>query len=187
MTPFLQFDMDGVVANFTGGALKVHNKSLPPGDITWDWPSQVGFKDANDPEFWKPIENVAFWHKLDLLMDGYRLFQSAEYVFKQVNIGFLTDASRFGAGDGKRMWLQRYFPSYADKVVMAKRKELVACARMILIDDNDKNCKNFIEAGGKAILVPRPWNERRKEANPNGTFDHNKIMGEIITLARSMV
>jgi len=34
----------------------------------------------------------------------------------------------------------------------------------LLIDDNAKNCEKWEKAGGKAVLVPRPWNYAWQQA-----------------------
>jgi hypothetical protein len=48
-------------------------------------------------------------------------------------------------------WLQRQFAITPVKWYFARQGS-------ILIDDNEENTSRFIRNGGKAILVPRPWN-----------------------------
>ena len=48
-------------------------------------------------------------------------------------------------------WLHRQY-------IITPRKWLCANPTTLLIDDCDENVKRFREAGGQAILVPRPWN-----------------------------
>lgn len=172
------FDMDGVVANFTKAAMDVHKKSLPYDQIEWNWPAQVGFKDATDPAFWEPLGNTEFWANLPVMEDGFDLFKAVENVYGIHNIAFLSDASAFASGDGKMIWLKKYFPEYQKRVVFTKYKDLVASPDKLLIDDNDENVRRFDDAGGKAIVLPRPWNRRRSEVRGT-TFDHNQLMKEI--------
>jgi hypothetical protein len=49
---------------------------------------------------------------------------------------------------------------------MGSPKFLCAKPDNILIDDSDKNCNSFIKAGGKAILVPQPWNNQYSFKGP---------------------
>lgn len=61
---------------------------------------------------------------------------------------------------GKKDWIDNYFSSMKDNVIYAKRKEFLACPNSLLIDDKEENVDKFREAGGKAFLVPRPWNRK---------------------------
>jgi len=42
-------------------------------------------------------------------------------------------------------------------------KEKLAAPCRLLIDDRSENVKAFRDAGGSAILVPRPWNDGSRE------------------------
>lgn len=60
------------------------------------------------------------------------------------------------AASGKLKWIQREIPEYSRRYLLGPAKEF--CAPGLMIDDSDFNVDNFELAGGKAVLVPRPWN-----------------------------
>lgn len=60
---------------------------------------------------------------------------------------------------GKLKWMQRNLPEWLQsQYVLTSKKALLADSRTLLIDDYHKNTIAFEAAGGRAILVPRPWN-----------------------------
>jgi len=59
---------------------------------------------------------------------------------------------------GKYDWFRFNLPRYFRKHYIGADKTAFASRDTVLIDDRDKNCKDFVQAGGQAILVPRPWN-----------------------------
>ncbi len=61
------------------------------------------------------------------------------------------------------MALQTHFgEAFRDWIFCPKDKHLLCKGRQsILIDDNDKNCRDWELAGGYAILFPQPWNANR--------------------------
>jgi hypothetical protein len=60
---------------------------------------------------------------------------------------------------GKYTWIERYLPEWAQRqYAITPRKHFFAQPGALLIDDHDKNIKEFRAAGGEAIVVPRPWN-----------------------------
>jgi hypothetical protein len=62
---------------------------------------------------------------------------------------------------GKLEWIHANLPDFLHRqYLVGPPKHFCARPDTLLIDDNDKNCAAFREAGGHAILVPRPWNSR---------------------------
>ena len=60
---------------------------------------------------------------------------------------------------GKLEWIHRYMPKYLHRQYLIGPKKWM-CARpdALLIDDSYDNVFSFRNAGGQALLVPRPWN-----------------------------
>lgn len=161
MNPIVYFDMDGVLADFSGGALKHHGIEFPFIDLTWDFPKQIGFDSTYAPEFWKPLENAEFWANLEPHVDGMNLLSHLEFSNPKMEISILSSSSVRGSTDGKRDWLAKHAPKYKDCAIFSTKKYRVSAPCKILVDDNDDNCRLFEESGGKSVLIPRPWNKRR--------------------------
>lgn len=183
------FDMDGVLADFVGGALRAHGREpgvdLHRAAVTWDFPAQVGFPlGAADPAFWQPLHDPDFWERLEPLADGLALFALAESAFGVGQIGLLSSGVCPGSCDGKRRWLRRHLPAYEKRVAFLHAKEMVAAPCKLLIDDHEPNADGFTAAGGRSLLVPRPWNRRRSETCPHhATFDPSRLFDELTVLA----
>lgn len=66
---------------------------------------------------------------------------------------------------GKLWWIQDNLPEYYknDRVLIGRDKSIIAPGNL-LIDDSDYNVNQWRMAGGKAILVPRPWNSKFEES-----------------------
>jgi 5'(3')-deoxyribonucleotidase len=60
---------------------------------------------------------------------------------------------------GKQEWIYRNLPNWLhSQFLIGPPKHLCASPGALLIDDRDKNVEDFRMAGGRAILVPKPWN-----------------------------
>lgn len=181
MKPVLFFDLDGVLADFVRGALAHHGKSLQMADVRWDFPQQVGFGGTWAPEFWEPLGET-FWAGLDTLRDGFELLGAAERLVGADRIGLLSSpCDTRGCAEGKRAWVARHMPDYRKRLFLGSAKELFAAPGKVLVDDHDPNCDRFAAWGGRAILVPRPWNARRGECCPAGGFDAAKVAAELLS------
>jgi len=187
MTTPIFFDLDGVLAGFVHGAHSYWSaagrKGLPAVDeVQWGIEEQFGFGD--DPErFWEPF-GYEFWAGLPVLADGMSLFRSV--------------ASRHGAGlrilstphnvrgcrDGKYDWVKTHLPRYADSLFLGKNKSEIVHGAAVLVDDHGENIKKWKHAGGRGVLIPRPWNERKYECHPGGHFDVPSLYAEIMAHAQ---
>lgn len=177
------FDMDGVLADFVGGALAAHGKTLDPAAVQWDFCSQIGFAGPGDPAFWSPLSNPEFWATLPPLPDGMELFRRAEAEFGAGRIGILSSGLCPGSCDGKRAWLKKHLPAYEKRAIFCTVKELVAAPCKVLVDDYEPNHDAFVAAGGRAVLAPRPWNRRRELTGEAGRFDPAVEFGHLRNVA----
>lgn len=168
-------DLDGVVADFFTDAVDVAcrywgasfrrggdpaamekldpqiKRNWPPGE--WDIAHVLGLTIS---EFWEAINDQAnFWESLNK-------YEWADSIIAAVvSLGmephFLSSPSRSPAShSGKREWVSEHFSGIP--LTLTNHKHLLAGPDRLLIDDGDKNCERFEEAGGVAILFPRPWN-----------------------------
>lgn len=64
---------------------------------------------------------------------------------------------------GKLGWMDRCLPGWLrDQYILTPHKYLLANENTLLIDDYHGNTSDFEEAGGRTILVPRPWNPNNR-------------------------
>lgn len=148
--------MDGVVTNFRLGAIKAcgHKEDTFPIGI-WSTRESMGL---NVSEFWNYIDvTPEFWANLELLPHATELVKLCESYF---DLFFLsTPCHNPESYSGKVKWMDKYFPKYRNKLILAHQKHLLAKPDCILADDSPENCENFTKYGGKGILVPSKGNE----------------------------
>lgn len=158
-------DMDGVLVNFAEHILKVHK-------IEYEYEKLTG--DLRESHFYNKMDSwynlpSTFWETIPWLPEGKELI---EYIIAKYGIDntVICTAPSRGAESiyGKIKWVERELPNFTERLLVTKVKELAASCQNILIDDNETNCNKFIAAGGKAILVPQPWNS-------NFNLNKNKI------------
>lgn len=167
-------DVDGVLADFTGGACEVHGTENPYlqdplGDAAGEW-ELADLLGLTDKEFWGPLQGARFWRELGLMPDAVDIFSTVKRAVGLDNICLLTTPSLDPeSATGKIQWINMHFPDLARQCLIGACKHFCAHADSVLIDDNDKNVETFIEHGGGAILVPRAWNmnwpERHRAAD----------------------
>lgn len=171
MIKTIYLDMDGVLSDFTAGwhnalgvPFDIYDYPLPKG--LWDYSSviekQYGIK-------WGAIVKVCsrriFWYQLPMIRDAHRFYRS---LCERHNVVFLTHAT--GVFNecliGKQLWLDGFTDFNSYEMILLKSDEakgIYATPDSVLIDDKDDNIQDFIRSGGRGILVPRPWNNRRFE------------------------
>lgn len=155
-------DVDGVLADFVGGACAAHEFDrlrLAPGK--WDISECMGI---TLQEFWSKCRGHDFWRRLHLMPD-------AEVVIGAVNTldcaqWLLTQPSDDpGSYSGKYSWLCCHLPAWKSVSIFARDKTGVAGPGRLLVDDNEVNVQAWQLAGGEAILLPRPWNRMHAAAH----------------------
>jgi len=162
-------DMDGVIADFTRGALEYVGLSIPPfKTLRWDFINQLGLPVET---FWRTLSHKDFWANLPVLEDGRELYNIIADVVGPGNIVVLSSGIVEGSCDGKRLWLRRHFPLLEKTAVFGSVKDQLAAPCKILVDDHQANIDAFRAAGGRAIIVPRPWNELAYLTDDDGGFN----------------
>ncbi len=171
-------DLDGCLVDFVGGALRLHGKSLPPSEVRWDFLSQIGFSGIDDPAFWERMGRP-YWAGLDWTAEGRALLAGLEGLFGADRVALMTSPCMTdGCADGKLDWVAREMPAYRRRVFLGSAKHMAAGPGKLLVDDHDANAERFRAHGGAALLVPRPWNERRAECDGEGRFDVAAVLAE---------
>lgn len=154
----IYLDMDGVLCNFEFGVTCLFNLSseplvrkgrpeslleLYPNDLTQE--KLVDAVNNKGPAFWKQLVRFAWANDLVTLCDKHCH-----------ELWFLTSPWEFAPAivqSGKEKWLDRW--GYrTNRLYVTNRKDVYARKRILLIDDNEENCKAFEKAGGQAILFP---------------------------------
>lgn len=181
MSKRVLLDMDGVVADFVGGVCKFFGRENPyttlaedsRGPCSWGIEKLLGI----EPEdFWRPL-GYEFWRGLPLTHDARHIFCTALWKFGESSICFCTSpCSTPGCFEGKIDWAKEHFPRIPiifTKSTVEKEhppKHFLAGKNSVLIDDNTYNVKNFQDAGGYGILIPRYWNSYHKNYDPSSTY-----------------
>lgn len=162
-------DMDGVIADFMS-ALTTSHKRPTPYTIKenlgiWETEKLWGI---TEDEFWAPImaDSLNFWSTIPKMPEADEIVEILEKAFGSENIAILTAASEdIGSVPGKRAWMMKHFPQFAKRMIFGHAKEFMAAPYRLLVDDRDKNVAKFAKAGGKTILIPRPWNSAHEYDN----------------------
>lgn len=158
--------MDGVLADFMRGALDLHGKHdfKEEGCVSY---SMAGYCGVSEHAFWQRITSSN-----PTAGGGYRFWQTLpEYAYTKALL-YLAQCRKgsaiatscgtggaytHGAQAGKLLWLKERFACDLP-VFFGQDKTLLAQHDAVLIDDLPKNVTAFVLAGGRALLVDRPWN-----------------------------
>ncbi len=157
MRPTVAFlDVDEVLAGFSRAACERHGRD-PATATTWtfwhQWP-------MSDEDFWGSFDEE-FWANLPLTPEAEEIERCVRFNFGEENVCLLTSPSTgptSACAAGKCRWIAKHFPRYSRRFLIGPPKHFCAHPGAVLIDDSDHNCYKFREAGGKTVLVPRPWN-----------------------------
>ncbi|MCK4824353.1 hypothetical protein KA005_51855 [bacterium] len=154
-------DMDGVLVDIRKGIHGAFNKpydylTLSPLWKFWDDWSDVTFEMVNAACV------SEFWAELKWTHDGRDILQTIWRTFNSKNIYLLTTPMpNLESAFGKMMWVNAWLPEYIKRTIITQApKHLLARPDTLLIDDKNENIDEFIKAGGRGLLVPRPWNHR---------------------------
>lgn len=155
-------DMDGVLADFIKCCFRLHDVS--PG--LWKKKEYRGHFWINDlwqmsnEEFWEVLkEDEFFWDNLEKYSNATGLMSWLEAKRPKSDIYILSSPAPYSRCHvGKINWIEKYFPDYADRIILTPHKGLLAAPDRLLIDDGDHNIKSFKANGGQVALVPRVWN-----------------------------
>ncbi len=162
MIDHIHCDLDGVVTDWTGGVIRLYG--MNPGRVYASWPH--GIYDlstvlrVSKSDMWRRVNmsGAHFWASLQPYPWALSLHSLCRSFAPTT---FLSTTSKNShSGSGKMQWLSQHFPNVPFFVGSAP-KSLCAGPGRVLIDDKDSNCRDFIQAGGSAIVFPQPWNSGR--------------------------
>lgn len=158
-------DMDGVLCDFIEGIHRAlgldYDINAYPYELgKWDNLSDIG--GLNLP--FKVIDSLCtsdFWADLTWHDDGHDILCLVLDRFDADEVCLLTSPMpNSGSATGKVRWIEKNLPAFKRQFIIAPvSKGLLAEPGRILIDDRDKNIREWREAGGIGVSVPRPWNK----------------------------
>ncbi len=138
-------DMDGVICDFIEAANKLFNVK--------------NFAQWNDMKktHWKKIRNEGsrFWSDMSWTKDGKELWEYLVRNYNNIQILSAHPADKGQSELGKRLWLRRNIgSSYAANAIicMGVDKQTYADINHILIDDSERNIRQWINNNGIGIL-----------------------------------
>lgn len=158
-------DMDGVLTDFVGGLCKLFDRE------SVDIKSYDGVCEAfgvTERELWWVVSNAgqAFWRDLKpypWAMDLMNVATSVAPVFI-----CSTPTLDPACAAGKMQWLDHHLSipfgsslhprTFYRDYIFTPHKHLLANPNALLIDDSPGKCHKFLDAGGRAILFPQPYN-----------------------------
>lgn len=154
-------DLDGVLSDFM---LHCHAWHRLPYDYD-KYPYPVGEWDCIPPQdmsledFWGALD-IEYWATMPWTEDGMEILQLVEDTFGKENICILTSPSRNPeCAAGKLLWIQNNIPAYRRRFLIGPPKHFCAGKDRFLVDDSDKNLREFNAWGGHGVCVPRKWNK----------------------------
>lgn len=156
-------DQDGVLASFATAAVEWVNLYKQDNvtmervvkECNWDLEKMWSL---TQKEWWEIIDLYPdFWLEIPMFPWALKLHERlCEYAEEIV---ILTAPSKsFHCIPHKLIWLEEKMGIDRKNVITGKKKYLLARPDTLLIDDAEHNCREFREAGGKAIQIPSDWN-----------------------------
>ena len=154
---------DGVLVDWFGGVCDLLQRDRRAEEIRWPIgaSTECALQIEGD-EMWELIDQQgsAWWANLQPLPWVAELLLL--FAGQTDKLSILTSpANTVYAATGKLQWVAQHLPAFVDRVHLTADKHLLARPGVLLIDDSDENCREFIEAGGAAIVFPQPWNDER--------------------------
>lgn len=163
----IYLDMDGVLVNCHLAALGYYGLHIT------EYPMNMRVKDilagngvavpADPAAFWASFTED-FWDCLEKTEMCDVLLSTAVSLAGQENVFLATRPTLNPQSySGKAVWVRENLPEWTwDQLILIGNKSLLAGPDSLLVDDHPQNCEKFEEAGGTALLVPRPWNGREE-------------------------
>lgn len=174
MKPIVFIDLDGVLSDFTAGihtAMGVeYDEAKWPYSRVWDWFGECPFTSAQANRKC----TARFWANLPWTKDGPDILGMIQKYLLPTDCAILTrPMENLGSYTGKAQWVNKHIPELKHRLIPTwVGKEDLAHSLALLIDDRPESVEAFREAGGSAILVPRPWNSLSSVFEAGNAVDH---------------
>jgi 5'(3')-deoxyribonucleotidase len=121
----------------------------PSGELAETSPKNVEkFFESQPSSFWENLEPTSDLPQIRKLLEG----KKVKVITRPYNL--------VESQEGKKRWLKKHFPN-AD-LVFTRSKHVFANPQTTLIDCRPAAIQAFKRFGGKAVLVPKPWQKNFK-------------------------
>ncbi len=183
----VMLDLDDVLNNYTSHAMRYlgcDDVEFPVG-CGYDIVAAINLTHPTQNE-WTPDQvwgtlGVGFWYDMpvsdlcaDIIWDCVRLV-GLDNVFICSSL-----TKNHHCTLGKLLWMERNLPKWlCDQYILTPHKYLLADENTLLIDDYHGNTLAFERAGGRTLLVPRPW-------NPYSRYNTESLVGRALGYYRKM-
>ena len=178
-------DMDEVMVDFVGGALRAHGwtrkrlyAAWPPGE--WDMAAPMGL---TLEEFWAPLTAAGenFWTGLEPHPWLPRLLALVEGLTKDWYI-VSSPSQCSSCHAGKARWLKTRFGPHFDRFAITPHKHLFANPDTLLIDDRDETVRRFTDYGGVGLVFPARHNRLHRLADDPVRYLETVLKKEVVAL-----
>lgn len=150
--------MDGVISNFTDGAIKLHNLEKYKNKIYKDTHCFINLLNGGRKEFEKPM-TTKWWANLEPMSCFDKLINLLQPYIDKEKVCILSCPMDNRSAAGKIIWLEKYLKDIPYCLVKTKCKKYSARKDALLIDDYEPYYNQFIQNGGNAILFPATDNK----------------------------
>lgn len=158
-------DMDGVIADFSRGALAVHgwtpNQLYVQGQqAIWAMEEALGMTKM---AFYRPMGQT-FWADLPKTPQADEVVGIVLDKFGIENVYLCSAPIRNpDCIPGKIRWIKKHFPRLLPRCVWTKHKHLLARPDSLLLDDRERNIQSFVAGGGVGFIMPAKWNRKHHD------------------------
>ena len=151
-------DMDGVITNIVSGIELLYDTKFDFTKGESRFTKLLGITmaelslDLNQSKFWTDLRPTKYMHEIFQILIEYGLFSRTILCTQGI---FMPEAHA-----GRLRWIQHHCPEFwiRKAYISIQDKSMLAKGDKLLIDDYDKNCSNFMKAGGWAIEFMADWN-----------------------------
>jgi|GEM_PF-3180608 len=152
---FIRLDLDAVLANFTKGAARIFNYTLPE-KTQFDSYDLISLFGITKGSFYKRIRGHDFWVNLEKYPWADELVKLVHEETKGQWCFLTKPMMDSGCWSGKAEWVKKSFPKHTQRLVIGAGAKSKFCTgdEDLLIDDNTKNIREWEEAGGETFLWP---------------------------------
>lgn len=167
----IYWDMDGVVADLDKGVKEMTSFDTPPS-------RDCSKEDKN--RFWSEVNNAGgFYAKLDEVPGTIDVLKAQKDagIRTEILTGIPLPKSVPSAADDKVQWASEHIGSDVPVNTCMAKDKIQKCTgpESILIDDSEKNCQAWRDAGGTAILFTGDVEKLKTDIQQAlSTLEHNK-------------
>jgi 5'(3')-deoxyribonucleotidase len=111
-------------------------------------------------EFWIGVTEADLWRSAPKSPQCDTIIDMAATAVGRENVYIATSPTKDALSHSDKVeWIQDNLPEWLHRqYFITPRKWQLGQPGALLVDDHKENCDKFIQRGGDALLVPRPWN-----------------------------